>query len=300
MIVAADEQAHEPGESEHAQESWYFNWADPRHRLFGLARIGYHWRDHQPEPLILTVRAGAPEFFFPTSPLPPMTCPWDQLDAGEGLRAGGMVVIMEEPLRRWRVLLDGPDRMDLTFDAFTPPFDYRGEGRGLAPSMTTEHFEQSCKVTGWTEFRGTHLDIDGLGQRDKSWGVRIWPEIEGWDWISAQFGHDLSFNVMLTRERGTTFTNGFVFRDGRNVAVRQADVRYEWGQAEEQPATTRLRICDETGTEHTITAVTEGIFPIPRRDVRLEEAYSIFTYHGPDGSREGGGVVEHVWRPGAR
>ena len=38
MIVAADEQLHEPGADEHWQESYYFNWADREGRSFGLAR----------------------------------------------------------------------------------------------------------------------------------------------------------------------------------------------------------------------------------------------------------------------
>lgn len=86
MIEAADEQAHEPSQSGHAQESWYFNWTDPRHKLFGLARIGYHWRSHRPEPLILTVREGRPDFFLPMSPPPPMASSWDSSTLRPGFR----------------------------------------------------------------------------------------------------------------------------------------------------------------------------------------------------------------------
>ena len=39
MIVAADEQLHEPGADEHWQESYYFNWADREGRSFGLALL---------------------------------------------------------------------------------------------------------------------------------------------------------------------------------------------------------------------------------------------------------------------
>ena len=142
-------------------------------------------------------------------------------------------------------------------------------------------------------------EVEGLGQRDKSWGLRVWPEIEGWDWISAQFGEDLSFNLMRTRERGEVFDNGFVCEGGQNFAIREADLRYEWGAVEHQPAETHLVLDDEAGRRHEIRGEMRAIFPLPRDPVRLEEAYSSFTYRGGAGEspREGRGVVEHVWRP---
>jgi hypothetical protein len=301
MIEAIDEQAHEPSASEHAQESWYFNWIDRRHDLFGLARLGYRYHTRAPEPLILTIAPDALALVYTPQHVSSEMEPWDRLDAARGLVAGDMIAIMEEPLKRWRLRLDGPNRMDLLFESYTPVFDYKEAGRELAPTMTTAHFEQSCRVSGWTEFDGKRLEIEGLGQRDKSWGVRVWPRIEGWDWISAQFGEDLSFNLMRTLEGGKAFTNGFVFRDGENFAIRDADLRYEWGPVDQQPARTQLEIVDEGDRRHRISARLRGIFPLPRDPVRLEETYCSFTYRGGagEGSREGAGVVEHVWRPDA-
>jgi len=299
MIDASDEQAHEPSDDEHAQESWYFNWVDPRHDVFGLARLGYRYHARAPEPLILTIAPHGLEVIYTPQHVSSEMEPWERLDAGLGLVAGDMRAIMEEPFERWRLQLEGPNRMDLLFESYTPVFDYTEGGRELAPSMTTAHFEQSCRVTGWTDFYGKRLEVAGLGQRDKSWGVRAWPRIEGWDWISAQFGEDLSFNLMRTREAGEVFVNGFVFRDGQNVAIREADLRYEWGAVEQQPAETHLVLDDEAGRRHEIHGEMRAIFPLPRDPVRLEEAYSSFTYRGGAGEspREGRGVVEHVWRP---
>jgi hypothetical protein len=299
MIEASDEQAHQPSDDEHAQESWYFNWVDPRHDVFGLARLGYRYHTRAPEPLILTIAPHGLELIYTPQHVSSEMDPWERLDAARGLVAGDMLAIMEEPFERWRLRLDGPNRMDLLFESYTPVFDYTEGGRELAPSMTTAHFEQSCRVTGWTDFNGKRLEVAGLGQRDKSWGVRAWPRIEGWDWISAQFGEDLSFNLMRTREAGEVFVNGFVFRDGRNVAIRTAELRYEWGAVEHQPAKTHLVLDDEAGQRHEIRGEMRAIFPLPRDPVRLEEAYSSFTYRGSAGEspREGRGVVEHVWRP---
>jgi hypothetical protein len=291
------EQPHRPSDDEHAQESWYFNWTDLEHDMFGLARTGFRYHDRQPEPLVLTITGNHPEFVFPAETVPQMTGNWDEIDAADGLMAGSMSVTMEEPFKRWRIKLNGANSMDLLFESFTPVFNYHAEGRKLAPSMTTNHFEQSCRVTGWIDFNGNKREINGFGQRDKSWGVRAWPDILGWDWISAQFEDKITFNVMQTREKQDTFLNGFIFRDGSNYAITEASISYEWGGREQEPAKTRLELVDETGVEHLITAQTQGIFPLPKTPVMLEECYSVFVYHGPTDNLTGGGVVEHVWRP---
>lgn len=291
------EQPHKPGDHEFAQESWYFNWTDPRHDMFGLARIGYKYNAQQPEPLILIITGNGPELIFPLEDIPKMTDSYEKIDAAKGLVAGKMTATMEEPYKRWRIQLNSKNSMDLLFESYTPVFNYHESGRKLASTMTTEHFEQSCRVTGWLNANNKRFEINGLGQRDKSWGIRIWPEILGWDWIAAQFNEEITFNVMRTLENDQTFVNGFIYRDQQNYAITDATISYEWGSRDEEPAKARFEITDETGTVHLITSITKGICPIPKPPVQLEEAYSIFTYHGENATLEGGGVVEHVWRP---
>ena len=79
------------------------------------------------------------------------------------------------------------------FEAHTPAFDYHspradGEPPRMATTTTGSHFEQAGSVTGWTHFQRERQEIRALGQRDKSWGVRDWNRLEGWNWISGQFG----------------------------------------------------------------------------------------------------------------
>ncbi len=291
------EQPHEPSADEHAQESWYFNWTDRKHDMFGLARTGFKYHAQQPEPLIMTITGKHLDFIYPLVPVPKMTTDWNEIDATQGLIAGDMTVTMEEPFKLWRIVLKGENSLNLQFEAYTPVFNYNAHSGELASTMTTEHFEQSCRVTGWLEFHGNRREIDGYGQRDKSWGVRAWPEIVGWDWISAQFGEEMSFNVMRTQEKMRTFLNGFVYRDGRNFAITDASIDYEWGEEAEKPIRTHLEIVDESTSRHLITAETRGSFSLPKSPVVLEETYSIFTYHDVKKPLEGGGMVEHVWRP---
>src|SRR3954447_25954825 len=105
MIVAADEQLHEPGADGHWQESYYFNWADHEGSSFGLARWGINPASGKIDGVLLSMRDGHPEFI----------CPGIGMDAGEGgvpaagfgLRANRRTFRRREPLARWHVGLSG-------------------------------------------------------------------------------------------------------------------------------------------------------------------------------------------------
>src|SRR5207245_479848 len=65
MIVAADEQLHEPGADAHWPESYYFNWADSEGRSFGLTRIGYNPAARKIDAVLLPMRDRPPEDRYP-------------------------------------------------------------------------------------------------------------------------------------------------------------------------------------------------------------------------------------------
>jgi hypothetical protein len=296
MIHEHDEWLHEVGSDPAWQESFYFNWADPGGKSFTLARIGYRFATRRTEALILSLRDGAPDFLYAPINLR-HEGPCSDEDPRRGLRALGLCVTLEESLRRWRLQLQARDSMDVVFEASAPPFDYNADGRKMASNMTGHHFEQSGRVSGWTDFKGRRREIEAFGQRDKSWGVRDWGRLEGWNWISGQFGEDLSFNLTQTIEGGRTLDNGFVHRDGANHAVTQAHVTFRWGRQRHRPTEARLEIRDAGGATHVILARALASFPLVGR-AWIEETHACFEWDTPTGRREGHGVMEHVWRAG--
>jgi len=295
MIESRDEWLHPVGPDPAWQESFYFNWADPDRSAFTLARIGYRFAPRKTDGLVVSIRDGRIELFYGPADLD-HAGPCSAEDPERGMRSGDLVVTMEEPLQRWRLQIEGERGMDVVFEAHTPPFDYHGEGGRLASDMTGQHFEQSGRVTGWTCFRGERHEIRALGQRDKSWGVRDWDGLEGWSWISAQFGDDLSFNVMQTIEGGSPLDNGFVHRDGENRAIDRTRIDYRWGEQEHLMRTAELEIVEVGGARHRVRAEPLGSAPILRGDVWIEETHARFTLENDSDTRSGQGVVEHVWR----
>ncbi|MBW2313915.1 MAG: hypothetical protein JRH10_06965 [Deltaproteobacteria bacterium] len=293
MIEQRDEWLHEVGPDPAWQESFYFNWADAQQQTFTLARTGYRFHPRKTDGLVISLHRGELELYYGPADLDHEGDCREE-DPAAGMRANDLVVTMIEPLRRWRLQIEGERGMDVVFEAHTPAFDYGAGGR-LASTMTGAHFEQSGRVTGWTHFGEERLEIDALGQRDKSWGVRDWARLEGWNWISGQLGTDWSFNVMQTIEAGKPLDNGFVHRDGANHAVVEARIDYEWGEREHELRSTRIEIVEAGGAHHRLRAEALGAFPILRGDVWLEETHVEFKLEGAD-SRTGQGVIEHVWR----
>jgi hypothetical protein len=298
MIEPKDEQLHDYGPHPDWQESFYFNWADPEYRSFTLARIGYRFNVGKTDGLIISMRDGEAELLYGPADID-HEGPCSDEDPARGMRARRFVVTMQEPLRRWRLELEGDQSMDLVFEAHTPVFDYHEGGRRLASTMTGQHFEQTGSVTGWTCFGGRRHEIRAFGQRDKSWGVRDWDRLEGWNWISGQFGADLSFNIMQTFEDGEPLDNGFVFREGVNHAIERVEIDYSWGRHPHLMREARLHIVEAGGTEHRVRAHALASVPIPRTGVWLEETHAKFELETSQGPRWGQGVVEHVWRSSA-
>ena len=296
MIGPQDEEVHPVGAGEHWQESWYFNWADPQERVFGLSRIGFRFRHRRIDAVVVSLRDGRPEYLYPGVDRRQRGA-WTEQTAAGGLRGGCLVHRVEVPLRRWRLTLTGRHRMDLTFEAFTPPFDYRESG-GIPAGVATGHLEQSGRVTGWTDFHARRTPIDGFGQRDRSWGPRDWAHIPGWDWISAQFGDALSLSAWRGHGDGARSAGGFVFRDGENHAIETLDVDYAWA-GRHLPRAAVIDIRDRRGGRYRVRASSIGRFPLWKRGLWVEEVHASFTCERPGHPPlQGLGVIEHAWRAG--
>ena len=292
-----DEELHPVGEGEHWQESWYFNWTDPRHDVFGLTRIGFNFRQNKIDGLIVTIRNGRPEYVYPSVNVP-YRKPWSEQTAARGLRARQLVYKVEEPLKSWRLTLQGRNTMDLHWEGFTPVFDFHSEEGELAPNVAGRHFEQSGRVTGTTYFKGKRLEINGTGHRDKSWGVRDWANVEGWNWISAQFGQEMSFNVTEMFYGGKRYVNGFVFYDGKNRPVREVNNHFHWGRRKHVPSSMDIEIIDASGGRMDVTAQALGHFPLIKKGLWIQETHARFTASSAGTIRNGFGVIEHAWHAG--
>lgn len=182
--------------------------------------------------------------------------------------------------------------MDLTFDCFTPVYDYNFEKLSIPEKVAAMHYEQSGKVTGVIEARGRKINFDGTGQRDHSWGIRDWGGVDSWRWVTAQFGDKFSFNVFSVTDGDQETAGGFVFdgTDNRRIVSSKIDVAFMGdGQT---PRGANLILKDEKGNEHHITATVFHCVPLKRHEAFIKECFAVFQYR----DMVGAGVIERLHR----
>ncbi len=289
-LTDGDEELHPPGEQDHWQESFYFNWV--AEDSVGFARLGYRADAGTADAVVITMRGGQREFVY-GAVNQKVTAPTSMR---EGFRVGRLTFRMEQPLQTWHIGLNGRDSLDLTWTALASPFDFAESGGGHV--LAARHFEHPGSVTGTTRLGGREYRIAGFGTRDKSWGPRDWGTITGWDWISAQFDGRFAVTASQTGEPGAQTQSGFVYRDGRCVGIDSFDLERSW-QSPHRVAGLRLTIRDVQGCHYQLTGAVTGDIPLFKSGMLLDETHARFEAQ-VDGLRLGGaGIVEHTWHASA-
>jgi hypothetical protein len=185
-----DEGRHTPGPEQLWNESWYFDAISSDARLGMYARLGLY-----PNLGVAWVTAFVCGPDRPTAAVIDFAAP---LPAGEALtveaQALSLEQVCESPLERYRVRLrargeehadpasllrgEAGEPTDVTFDlvweTLGDPYSYRVATR----------YEIPCRVSGTITVGGETLALEGLGQRDHSWGTRDWWSAD-WMWSAG-------------------------------------------------------------------------------------------------------------------
>lgn len=295
MVDVIDEQMHEPGPTSDWQESFYFNWFDAHSDAMGLARIGFRPNDKTCDALIYTMRNGGVERGYVRRAVPYHDRPDPRC-----IVVGDLEMRMVEPMSEWSLTLSGRDSVQLEWTSLNAPFDFHAEAPAdaiLPPGFADGHMEQSGRVRGRVRMRGAEYQVDGFGQRDKSWGVREWGRTEGWNWVPVLFGPDLTMNFTQLIQDGHTYPAGYIFHDGTNHAVKDLRIDYDW-QSPHVPRGVRLIATDVDGWQIEITGRARGQGCLYHRGLVIQESPTRFEAVA-DGRRYTGGVglTEHAWSP---
>jgi hypothetical protein len=203
-----DEDRHASGPEELWNESWYFDAVSSDGATGVYSRLGLYpnlgvaWMTAfvcgPDRPTVAIV-----DFAAPMPPGQELTV------AGGGLLAEHTC---EEPLERFRVRLEAtgeshedaadllrgeagdpvPVSFDLTWETLGEPYAYRVATR----------YEIPCRVEGHVEVGGERIEMQGLGQRDHSWGTRDWWSAE-WMWCAGHLDDGTRFHGVEFRLPGT-------------------------------------------------------------------------------------------------
>lgn len=293
-LTPSDEELHEPGKDKYWQESWYFNWADISKKIFGLTRIGLRFNEKKTDGLVLAIKDGKPHFIYPAVNIPYKN---ERFKAGEGIIAKKLKYKMQKPFKRWTLSLEGRNSMELDWEAFTQPYDFHANSN-LPPDVAGSHFEQSGTVKGYVSFKGKEIKINAFGQRDKSWGTRDWSAIEGWSWISAQFSDGFSVNMWQGILNHKIYNSGFVFLKGKNYAIENLDIKYTWAGLH-VPVKADIEVTYCKNKKLRVSAIALGQFPLYKKGLWIQEAYSRFSVDMGKKTIQGAGVIEYAKHVGA-
>lgn len=207
-------------------ESFYFNVYDIKNDIGAFMRIGVKPRSN--------IKSMWCFLMMPDGSTVGSRSQEDYRDAR--LTVGGLSFERIRPEKEWRLVYRGAMKrtfgsgiqkkevsMELTYNSISRTFDYRECGnwdRRLVPlADTAEHTEQFGRIQGTAIVGDTELALDGLGERDHSWGVRDWLAPTEWIWLSCQFSERCAFNLTRIMLHNQTADAGYVHIDGENRPI---------------------------------------------------------------------------------
>jgi hypothetical protein len=228
--------------------------------------------------------------------------------------AGGLTFTILKPEKLWRLAFsgelmkfDGASKtptsamFDLAFETLNPIFDYRecvsGEKEAASKTVASEHLEQFGKITGLLSMGGKEYKINGLGERDHSWGVRQWNAPKMWAWLNCQFNEECALNVTKLVMGDLEIDAGYFFDGTANKPIVKVDLDTSFGR-DGSPDSLRMRLKDKEGKGYSIDAqvLKKAALPFQSPDGKavslMHETLGKYTM----GDTTGYGIVEYLIR----
>jgi hypothetical protein len=180
-------------------------------------------------------------------------------------------------------------------------FDYRecvsGIKEEISKSVASEHLEQFGKVTGKLKIGDLEYQINALGERDHSWGIRDWNAPKMWIWLTCQFNENHALNVTkLVVEQGEVDA-GFIHVNGRNIPIMAAKIDTIFNN-DGSPGSFNMELEDKNGDIYKVSAIVKkrAMMPFESPDKKtvsiMHETLAQYELNG----MKGFGIAEYLMR----
>ena len=237
------EYTHTPNNRSDWRESYYFNWVDLESGISGFSTIGLLPNVQKREFVFALFYDDKREVYFvePEGEVP--------RDFHGSLSDGVLLFEVVKPLKEWVIKYQGKDlTVELNWRGRFPPFDF-GSGSGTS---WDGHFEQSGHVTGRVDLPdGQIILLEGLGERDKSWGSRDW-HIESWYALHAQF-EDVSIGLRRDMVDGEPHASGGISTAEGHVLITRVGLETKYMEGKiGMPIGARTHVYGEDGSCYTL------------------------------------------------
>jgi hypothetical protein len=262
-----DELVHLFGEETLWRESFFFNWHDASGKIAGTTTIGIRPNQHRYEGLAMFFIEGRVLFFHTQGPL----------QSDDNLHSvPGLAYTMEEPLQQWRVKVgadcfevekqgtfsQGTIQVDcnLSFIAINPAYTFPEHGL-TEMGIAAGHYEQCGRFRGNVSVGREVYQVNGLGFRDHSWGVRDLQKAGNLVSLFAQFRDDFTVNAAWGKVDDREMSLGYVWCDRKNNPVTNVQVSVE-DSSLGLPGTAKARVTADGFSSLDIHVDVKSVMPI--------------------------------------
>ena len=211
--------------------------------------------------------------------------------AGGNLRdftVGGLHWRQPEALRTAEVEFHG-EGLDLQvrFEGIHPPFSWHDNADGCPDWVAHNRFEQSGLTSGSITLGDRHVEFNGVGHRDHSWGSRNWYMLQNWKWMNAATPDgSSSLHAMIMSVKGEKLVNGYLYLDGQVSPIVSAEASADLDDKMVHRKV-RGRFVDEQGREMILASDYAAGWSMPIQHLLLNEI-------GMTASLNGEAAVAHV------
>lgn len=273
-------------------ESYYFNFHDKKNDLTAFMRIGNKANKNEKSMFFYvmspSMTAGIKlETPCDDKPLSIAGLEYEEIETGQWrLQYNGSIF---NPLEKTEFKVT----MDVTWDALNPVMDYvecvDEKETQLSSHVASEHYEQFGKASGKIEINGEEFQIEALGERDLSRGVRAWGSPRMWMWINAQFSTEEAFNITKLSVEEGDIDAGYFHINSINEPLVKSDIKVQFNQ--EIPSTFSMILMDKKGSEYMVhgEVVRLGLIPVDEKMILIE---TLSKYNWED--KEGYGIAEFL------
>jgi hypothetical protein len=187
------------------------------------------------------------------------------------------------------------------YESLNKVFDYRecisGINEKISEKIATQHLEQFGRAVGRLIMGAKEYALDGLGERDHSWGVRDWTAPKMWIWLTCQFSEKSALNVTKLVMDAGEVDAGFIHLDNKNVPLMKVDIETSW-DANHEPKGLEMKLKDKEGNVHEVSAgvMRKAVVPFAGRDGKSLSLMHENLARYKMGSRIGYGIAEYLIR----
>lgn len=244
----SDDHLHEPDERLKWRESYYFNWIDIESGISGFSTLGIVPNEKKREFVFILFMDNKREVYYRE----PDLAEYSKEKFKQMLSDKKLSYQLVEPLKEWSINYNSRKyKFKINFKNRHRPYYF---GKDSSASWH-RHFESSGFITGSLILRnGDEIEINGFGQRDKSWGYRDWHEFE--KWYAGHFQFD-NWAAGFRKDyiHGNSEVSGYIWNGNKNIPLKEVktDVKYD-DDSFNSPLTTEYTLIDKEGNRYDIKA----------------------------------------------